>query len=114
MQDYWESVKFREPDAIFGMNERFKAEKATDKISLVVGAYRDDNGNPYLFPVVTKVEELLLQEKANKVISSFRNIYQSQGTLTSYKEPKNLYSELTQNLTASAHFRHYQELGHFT
>ena len=96
-QDYWESVKFREPDAIFGMNERFKAEKAPDKMSLVVGAYRDDNGNPYLFPVVTKVEELLLKENANKVLISYRNICQYQDTQNSYLEPKNLYLETMQN-----------------
>lgn len=33
-----------------------------DKISLVIGAYRDDNGKPYVFNVIKKEEETMLQD----------------------------------------------------
>jgi len=42
--------------------------KDTDpsKISLAIGAYRDEEGKPYIFEVVRKVEEEILKEKTNK------------------------------------------------
>jgi aspartate/tyrosine/aromatic aminotransferase len=44
------------PDAILGLTEGFKADKNPKKCNLGVGAYRDDNGKPYVFPVVRKAE----------------------------------------------------------
>ena len=55
------------PDMIFGMNQRFKNDTAPDKMSLVIGAYRDDDGKPYVFPVIKKVERKMLEENLNKV-----------------------------------------------
>lgn len=66
MTDTWASVKPIQADPIFGLVEEFKKDTSDKKISLVVGAYRDDNDKPYIFPVVDKVEHLLLQEKVNK------------------------------------------------
>ena len=34
------------PDPILGLNEAFNADSNPNKISLGVGAYRDDNGKP--------------------------------------------------------------------
>jgi len=44
------------PDAILGLTEGFKADKNPKKCNLGVGAYRDDNGKPFVFPVVRKAE----------------------------------------------------------
>lgn len=41
------------------MTEAFKADKDLRKINLGVGAYRDENGKPYVLPSVKKVRERL-------------------------------------------------------
>jgi aspartate aminotransferase, mitochondrial len=38
-----------------GVTEAFKADKDPRKINLGVGAYRDENGKPYVLPSVKKV-----------------------------------------------------------
>ena len=51
----WSGVEQGPPDAIFGLVEAFNKDTNPSKVSLVVGAYRDDNGKPYVLPVVKKV-----------------------------------------------------------
>jgi len=53
------------PDAILGVTEAFKKDTNPKKINLGVGAYRDDNGKPYVLPSVKKVRifSLLLASK---------------------------------------------------
>ena len=53
-------------DPIFGMNQLFVKDKDPNKISLVIGAYRDDHGKPYIFRIVHKVEEEMLRENLYK------------------------------------------------
>ncbi len=55
-----------EPDKIFGMNQLYLKDASPSKISLIIGAYRDDNGKPYVFNIVRKVEEEILRELMNK------------------------------------------------
>lgn len=43
------------PDVILGVTEAFKRDTHPQKINLGVGAYRDDNGKPFLLPSVLKV-----------------------------------------------------------
>lgn len=43
------------PDPILGITEAFKKDANPKKINLGVGAYRDDNGKPYVLPSVKKV-----------------------------------------------------------
>jgi aspartate aminotransferase, mitochondrial len=38
-----------------GITEAFKADKDSRKINLGVGAYRDENGKPYVLNAVKKV-----------------------------------------------------------
>jgi len=45
------------PDPILGTAIAFNNDKNGDKINLGIGAYRDNNGKPYIFKVVKKVEE---------------------------------------------------------
>ena len=43
------------PDPILGITEAYKKDTNPKKINLGVGAYRDDNGKPYVLPTVKKV-----------------------------------------------------------
>ena len=43
------------PDAILGITEAYKKDSNPKKINLGAGAYRDDQGKPYVLPVVRKV-----------------------------------------------------------
>lgn len=42
-------------DPILGVTESYKRDKNPNKINLGVGAYRDDNGKPYVLSSVRKV-----------------------------------------------------------
>ncbi|KAK7580361.1 hypothetical protein V9T40_000990 [Parthenolecanium corni] len=63
---WWSHVETAPPDAILGVTEAFK--KCTDprKVNLSVGAYRDDNGKPYVLNCVLKAEEKLASENQDK------------------------------------------------
>ncbi|RMZ75392.1 hypothetical protein DV737_g5333, partial [Chaetothyriales sp. CBS 132003] len=54
------------PDAILGITEAFKADSFAEKINLGVGAYRDDNGKPYVLPSVRAAEDKVIQKKLDK------------------------------------------------
>lgn len=43
------------PDAILGVTEAYKRDANPKKVNLGVGAYRDDDGKPYVLPSVLKV-----------------------------------------------------------
>jgi aspartate aminotransferase len=62
----WSSVAAGPPDAILGITEAFKADKDSRKINLGVGAYRDENGKPYILPSVKKAEELVRNANPDK------------------------------------------------
>lgn len=52
---WWSGVEMGPPDAILGVTEAFKRDSNPKKINLGVGAYRDDNGKPFVLPSVRKV-----------------------------------------------------------
>ena len=54
------------PLCIVGVTEAFKADKDPRKINLGVGAYRDENGKPYVLNAVKKAEEILVQQNPDK------------------------------------------------
>jgi len=62
----WEAIQMGKPDAIFGIQNKFKEDKDPRKISLVIGAYRDELGKPYPFKVVQKAEEEIFKSKMDK------------------------------------------------
>jgi len=51
-------------DPILSLSVGYKNDKHPEKVNLGIGAYRDDSGKPYVFPVVRKAEELLLSNKS--------------------------------------------------
>lgn len=52
---WWSHVEMGPPDAILGVTEAFKRDNNPQKINLGVGAYRDDNGKPFVLPSIIKV-----------------------------------------------------------
>ncbi len=46
------------PDAILGVTEAYKRDTNSKKMNLGVGAYRTDEGKPFILPSVKKVSEL--------------------------------------------------------
>lgn len=60
---WWAHVEMGPPDAILGVTEAFKRDQNPNKINLGVGAYRDDNGKPFVLPSVRKAEENIYKKK---------------------------------------------------
>jgi aspartate aminotransferase, cytoplasmic len=50
------------PDAILKLSIDYKNDKDPNKVNLGVGAYRDENGKPYIFPIVKKVEKEIVND----------------------------------------------------
>uniref|UniRef100_A0A1B6D614 Aspartate aminotransferase n=1 Tax=Clastoptera arizonana TaxID=38151 RepID=A0A1B6D614_9HEMI len=63
---WFNNVEQGPPDAILGVTEAYKRDTNPKKINLGVGAYRDDNGKPYVLPSVLKAEERILDKKYDK------------------------------------------------
>lgn len=66
MSSWFQHVEMGPPDAILGVTEAFKRDQNTNKINLGVGAYRDDNGKPFVLPSVLLAEERILKRKMDK------------------------------------------------
>jgi len=56
------------PDAILGITEAFKNDSNPQKMNLGAGAYRDDNGKPYVLPCIRKVCFFVFQILTVKII----------------------------------------------
>lgn len=52
---WWSEVQMGPPDPILGVTEAFKRDTNPKKMNLGVGAYRDDQGKPYVLNCVRKV-----------------------------------------------------------
>jgi len=63
---WWSGVEMGPPDAILGVTEAFKKDTNPKKMNLGVGAYRDDNGQPFVLPSVRKAELLIIDRALNK------------------------------------------------
>lgn len=56
---WWSGVEMGPPDPILGVTEAFKKDSNPKKINLGVGAYRDDNGKPFVLPCVKEAEKVI-------------------------------------------------------
>jgi len=54
------------PDAILGVSDAFKKNTDPRKMNLGVGAYRDDNGKPFVLSSVRKADRLILENGLDK------------------------------------------------
>ncbi len=55
------------PDPILGTAIAFKNDASKEKVNLGIGAYRDQDGKPYVFNVVKEVEKKVVAGNHNKV-----------------------------------------------
>lgn len=62
----WANVEQGPPDAILGITEAFKKDSNPNKMNLGVGAYRDDNGKPYVLPCIKKAEQRVVGSNLDK------------------------------------------------
>ncbi|KAF3988128.1 hypothetical protein FT663_03671 [Candidozyma haemuli var. vulneris] len=60
MSKYFTEVKELPPDPLFGLKARYVADSRSDKVDLGIGAYRDNNGKPWILPAVRKAERKLI------------------------------------------------------
>ena len=62
----WANVPMGPPDAIIGITEAFKRCEDPNRMNLGVGAYRDDNGKPWVLPSVRAAEEKIFARHMDK------------------------------------------------
>jgi len=63
---WWSAVEMGPPDVILGVTEAWKKDSNPKKINLGAGAYRDDNGKPYVLPSVRKAEQSVVAKNLDK------------------------------------------------
>jgi aspartate aminotransferase, mitochondrial len=63
---WWANVSMAPPDPILGVTDAFRKDTNPKKVNLGVGAYRDDNGKPYVLECVKKAEAILATENHDK------------------------------------------------
>jgi len=56
-------VQLCPPDVVFGLNAEYHADTSSDKVNLGIGAFRTNEGKPYVLPVVAKVEEMMASDR---------------------------------------------------
>ena len=57
------------PVEVFKLTADYKADPCTSKVSLGVGAYRDEQGKPWILPVVKKAEVELAKDIQDEKIN---------------------------------------------
>ncbi|KAI3402327.2 AAT2 [Candida oxycetoniae] len=60
MSQLFANVKELPPDPLFGLKARYNQDKRSDKVDLGIGAYRDNNGKPWILPAVKQAEQKLI------------------------------------------------------
>lgn len=73
------------PDAILGLTEAFKNDSHPNKVNLGVGAYRDNNGKPWVLPSVRAAEKAMADNKLEKEYAA----------ISGFPEYTNLCAQLT-------------------
>jgi aspartate aminotransferase len=60
--ELWNDVPLAPPDSIFKLSAAYNADPFPKKINLGVGAYRDNEGKPWVLPVIKKATQILLND----------------------------------------------------
>eukprot|EP00904_Undaria_pinnatifida_P001839 jgi/Undpi1/11656/HiC_scaffold_36.g13951.m1 len=61
----WSEMPMGPPDPILGLTEAFNKDADPKKVSLGVGAYRGDDGKPFVLNTVRKAEKIVLEKAMN-------------------------------------------------
>ena len=94
-----------------GVTELFLADKSPKKINLGVGAYRDENGKPYVLPSVRTAEDSIIKSKYDKEylpITGFGNFTKQAAVLAYGKDSKPLKEDriaITQSISGTGALR---------
>jgi hypothetical protein len=62
---HWKQYEMGPPDPIVGLNEAFALDTSPHKVNVGVGAYRDDEGLPYVLPCVREAERINMEQNLN-------------------------------------------------
>nr|AEE61851.1 unknown [Dendroctonus ponderosae] len=62
-QSWWSQIKAGAPDPIFSVTEAYRADANPQKVLLGVGAYRTDEGMPFILPCVQRAKDMLGEQK---------------------------------------------------
>jgi len=62
---HWSQYEMGPPDPIVGLNEAFAADHFASKVNVGVGAYRCDDGLPWVLPCVREAETIITNKKTN-------------------------------------------------
>jgi aspartate aminotransferase len=60
--EIWDDVPMGPPDAILGIAQSYRQCEDPRKVNVCVGAYRDEEGKPYVLPSVRTAERMLWEE----------------------------------------------------
>ncbi|TPP56521.1 Aspartate aminotransferase mitochondrial [Fasciola gigantica] len=71
---FWSHVKMGPPDAILGITEAYKKDSNPKKVNLGAGAYRDDNGKPFVLPSVREAESRIFARNMDKEYAGIAGI----------------------------------------
>ena len=70
----WSGLTAAPADPILGLNDAFKKDTNPKKVLLGMGAYRDDDGKPFILPCVKRAEELILERNMDHEYASIQGI----------------------------------------
>jgi aspartate aminotransferase, mitochondrial len=70
----WSNITAAPADPILGLNEAFKKDSNNKKVLLGMGAYRDDQGKPFILECVKLAEERILANKMDHEYSGIQGI----------------------------------------
>jgi len=65
----FDTVSAAPPIEVFQLGRDFQADTSPDKVSLGVGAYRTEEGKPWILPVVKKAEKILAEKIEQELIN---------------------------------------------
>ena len=111
-------VPMAPPDPIIGVNQAFLSDTDNRKVNLGVGAYRDDNNKPYIFNVVKKVEQQILNDPSLNKVKFFYSLSNTSLLmvsliLTHIRKDLSLVKKVKLlNLEESLQFKLWVELAH--
>lgn len=70
----WGHVDQAPADPILGLNDAFKADTRSEKVLLGMGAYRCDEGKPYILDCVRQAENRIVKKEMGHEYSSIDGI----------------------------------------
>eukprot|EP00559_Dactyliosolen_fragilissimus_P007040 CAMPEP_0184856754 /NCGR_PEP_ID=MMETSP0580-20130426/1931_1 /TAXON_ID=1118495 /ORGANISM="Dactyliosolen fragilissimus" /LENGTH=449 /DNA_ID=CAMNT_0027351955 /DNA_START=71 /DNA_END=1420 /DNA_ORIENTATION=- len=62
---HWSNYEMGPPDPIIGLNEAFAKDTSPNKVNVGLGAYRGDNGLPWVLDCVREAESKMMNEELN-------------------------------------------------